>query len=369
MKRLKNALSIRGDCLYCPLPLALDAYWNCLTDCHHCYFRHLNHTWGTDLRPADPEDVQRKLQAGVKNKTPKTPLAHALASRKTLRLGNKSDPFQEAERTYHVARDLVRVLTEERWTFVIQTRFTGVMMETAMEEIKSAHFRRLLQVMPVVSPGLDRDWEVLERGRTTPPRLRLSHLSFLRDVGVPYGLNGEPFIPGYHTVEDFKSTMQLLRDHGIDRYNTYNFHFNAFVAKRLHAIGVDIERIWYHNQDEQWRPILAQLLQLGETYGVRIGCPDFVNSGKAHREPANTCCGLDVPRPCTYNAHTWKRMLQEGRDPQEILAGTWDGVGDQEEGRRIMEGTTDKMYTMHDAGFGPEEERDETGDQNTFGIV
>jgi hypothetical protein len=311
----------------------------------------LNHTWGTDLRPADPEAIQRKLRAAVKNKSPRSTLAHALAAKKTIRMGSRSDPFQDAELKHGVARDIIRVLTEERWTFVIQTRFTGNLLNTAVDELRAAHFEHLLHVMPIMSPGLDRDWEELERKRTTPPRQRLAHLSFLRGAGVPYGLNGEPFIPGYHTVEDFRQTLMLLRDHGIKRYNTYNFHFNAYVAKRLNAIDVDIEKIWFENQDAQWSKTLPKLLALGHDYGIDIGCPDFVNSGPHYREPANTCCGLDVPRPSLFNAHTWKRMLQDKQDPRDILDETWEGIGDREMGRAVMFGTTDKFYTMKDAGM------------------
>ena len=72
MKKLKNSLTVRGDSLYCPLSFSLDSYGNCLTDCYHCYLRHLNHVWGEDLKPIDLELLEKKLEAGIKNKNPKT---------------------------------------------------------------------------------------------------------------------------------------------------------------------------------------------------------------------------------------------------------------------------------------------------------
>ncbi len=86
-----------------------------------------------------------------------------------------------------------------------------------------------------------------------------------------------------------------------------------FFAKRLHAIGIDIERIWYYNQDAQWKPILQQLLDISKKHGIILGCPDFVNTGPEWRETRNTCCGVQVPNPCTYNTHHWKHFAQGGK--------------------------------------------------------
>lgn len=342
---------MRGDSLYCPLSLSLDAYGNCLTDCHHCYLRNLNHVWDSDLKPADLDLLENKLINGLKNKTPKTPLAYALSSKKTIRFGNKTDPFQEIERELKVSKQILNILTRLNWTFVIQTRFTDVMMDYFDRQLLRAHYKKLLTIMPVMSPGLDRDWEILERGRTTPPETRVKQAAFLQKQGIPVGFNGEPFIPGFHTVKEFEDTLKLLKSHGIKRYNTYNFHFNHFVAKRLHAIGVDIEAIWFHNQDKQWKPILRQLLDIAKKHGFILGNPDFVNTGKDWVEQANTCCGVDVPNPCTYNTHFFKKYKQQGFPEEYIMDCTWDGTGDYLEGLSILRGTCNKMYNLKDAGL------------------
>jgi DNA repair photolyase len=350
MKQLKNSLTIRGDSLYCPLPLSLDSYGNCLVDCVHCYFRNLNAVWGQDLKPVDLELLDKQLTNGPLNKTPKTPLAYCLSQKKTIRFGNKADPFQPAELEHRVSREAIKLLIKHNWTFVIQTRFTHILMEY-LDLIQEAHSKNLITIMPVISPGLDRDWEVLEHFQTTPVFTRLKQAKELIQLDIPLGINGEPFIPGYHTVEDFEITLQKLKLFNIPSYNTYNFHFNAFVAKRLHAIGIDIEKIWYYNQDAQWQKILQQLLDLSKQYGIRLGCPDFVNSGTLWRERANTCCGVEVANPCTYNTHHFKRAAQRGKNLQQILNETWDGSGDYEQGKAIILGTTDKMFTLKDAGF------------------
>ncbi len=345
-KLLKNPLSVRGDSLYCPLAFSLDSYWNCLCDCLHCYLRRMNETWGKELRPADIEEVNKRLTNGPQNHNPKTPLAWCLKNKKTIRWGNKSDPFQPAEAEHRVSRSLFKLLIKHNWTFVIQTMCTDI-LEEYEKYIYQAHEKRLITIMPVVSPGLDRDWQELERKATTKPLHRLLFLQKLIKNGVPGGVNGEPFIPGYHTIDDFEDTLKLLKSLGINRYNTYNFHFNAFVAKRLHAHGIDIERIWYMNQDSQWRPILQQLLDLSKKYNIILGCPDFVNSGPDWIECANTCCGIDVPNPCTWNTHYFKKFAQNG---QEITSDLYDGTGSQEQGMKIIEGKPGDFYTLKDAG-------------------
>jgi len=349
LKTYKAALSVRGDCLYCPLPFSLDSYWNCGTNCHHCYFRRLNHTWGTEQRKADPQAVYRQLRAGLRNPNPKSNLAHCLSKKKTIRFGNKSDPLQPCEDQHKVTLKLIRILTKLQWSFVVQTRFTERLMRYEEWLIRS-NKSGLLSLMPIISPGLSKDWEVLERGRTTPIKERLKHCRHFLKLGVNLGVNGEPFIPGYHKVSDFEKTCRLLKAYGIKSYNTYNFHFNAFVAKRLHAIGIDIEKIWYHNRDEYWKPILQQLLDISKKHGIILGCPDFVNSGPDWIESRNTCCGVQVPNPCTYNTHHWKHLIQGGAlQTDEVDRFTYDGIGDREEARKILTGEKCDMYTMKDA--------------------
>lgn len=349
-KKLKSGVTLRGDSCYCPLCLSIDSYGNCLEDCWHCYLRNLNHVWGEDLKPVDIELLDRKLGAGLNNKTPKTPLAHCLAQKKTIRWGNKTDPFQNIELKYKIAPHIFFLLNKYEWTFVIQTRFTHI-LRTYERHIMRSHKRGLITIMPVISPGLEKDWEILERGRTTPVFERLEDIRHWIKKGVPVGVNGEPFIPGYHTEKDFERTMIELKRFGVPSYNTYNFHFNPFVAKRLHAIGIDIEKIWFYNQDAEWKKILRNLMDLATKYGIKLGCPDFVNTGPDWIEPANTCCGVNVPNPCTFNTHHFKRLKQEGKSAEEIYNISNDGSGDPSTALTIINGGKCQFYTLKDTGL------------------
>jgi len=348
-KTYKSAVGIRGDCLYCPLPFSIDSYWNCEADCHHCYLRKLNRTWGQDLRPADPEQIRRKLEAGLKNKNPKTSLANALRLKKTIRFGNKTDPFQPAEIKHKVSMRILQHLIDLNWTFVIQTHFLGnlVLCEPLLQEARD---KKLLTVMPVISPGAEWDWETLERKRTTPIDKRFRIMRRWVRTGYAVGVNGEPFIPGLHTTEQFRDLLLRLKDIGVESYNTYNLHLNDHVAKRFHSIGLDIEKIWTMNQDRPWRKIQKKLCEIADDVGIRLGCPDFVNTGSDWKEQANTCCGINVPNPSLFNTHYWKSMLQAGHDKEHIENTTWEGIGNKEEGLKILTGKKGDFYTMKDAG-------------------
>lgn len=343
----RDGLSVRGDSLYCPLPLSVDPYNNCLIDCHHCYMRRLNHVWGSELRPLDDEAFKKKLVNGLKNPNPKSPLAHCLARKKTIRIGNKADGFQPIENELKITHRVIQILEELEWSYVIQTRFMSNVWD-----IRHTLRRDTAILLPVVSPGLDRDWEVLERKRTDPPRVRLRLLKeFIEKRKFHGGVNGEPFIPGFHTIEDFTDTIKLLRDYGIRRYNTYNLHLNDYVLKRLNKIGLDIKKIWEMNQDKHWGPIQKQLCDIAKAYDVILGCPDFVNTGPDWSERANTCCGIDVPNPSRFNTHYFKNLLQTGVQQDDVLELTWEGIGDQDQGRKIVEGRKGDFYTMADAGL------------------
>lgn len=349
MATYKAAVGVRTDCLYCALPLQIDSYWGCVPDCAHCNFRRLNRTWGDDLRPADPEAVERKLRNGLKNKNPRSPLAAALARKTTIRLGAKSDPYQDAEKVHHVTRRIQEGLIRLEWTYILMTRHLHNLLPD-LDVIDAAHELGLVQLMPVISPGAELDWEVLEYKKTCPIPRRLRIIRRLIERGYKVGVNGEPFIPGYHTPEQFRDVLRRIKEVGVESYNIYNLHVNDLVLKRLHAIGLDIEKIWRYNQDDKWLPILRELLDISIEEGMRVGCPDFVNSGWDFEQQPNTCCGLDAPNPSTFNTHHWKRVIQAGGigSMDDILEETADGIGSWEEGQIVLQGKSRTVYTMDD---------------------
>lgn len=340
---LEIPVTMRGDSAYCPLPLSLDTYGNCETDCLHCYFRRLNHIWGKDLKPARMEAIKKQLTPGPRAKNPVT---MAVRMNKTIKIGNKTDPYQAPEKALKITRKALFFLTQRRISFVIQTRSTELLLRD-IDLLKD--YKDLVTIMPVITAGLERDWVTFERKRTTHPLKRLEHVQYLKDMGFNVGINGEPFIPGFHTVTEAENLLKMISQIGTS-WNTYNFHENEFVYKRMAKLpGVDIVHIWEQNKDEHWKGYLKEIIRISKDLGVTLGCPDFINSGD-YVEKSNTCCGINVPNPFKFNAVNFKKRFLNGMSKESILSECWEGIGDYEEGETLFK-KNQKIYTLEDIRY------------------
>ena len=347
MIEYKNPFCIRWDKLNCPVPLTIESYWACEADCHHCPGRKLNEIWGKEQRVTDPEKVERKLTNALRNKTPKSDIAVALKKKKTIWLGRKSDPYQPIENEMKITKQIVETLWCLDWSYIVCSRYTE-----NMERDFGLYLTSKAHLLIEITPGGESDWELFERKRTTPIPDRLKSIQRWIKEGLNVGVRGEPFIPGYHTTIEFRDMLKRIKSYGVKSYNTYNLHLNKYNAKRLHAIGLDIERIWEHNQDRWWKPIQRKLCQIADEEGITLGCPDFVNVPKGWKSQTNTCCGVSVPRPFRFNTHHWRHLLQNGHPPTEVLEKTWEGIGSDEEKEKakvIMFDKSKDIYTMGDA--------------------
>ena len=350
MKEYKNPITVRQDHLTCPLPLALESYWNCEADCLHCMGRRLNKIWGEEQRKTNPANVYNLLTKVRRTST--NPISQALAKKKTFFLGRKADPYQPIELKETVTAQLIEILFELDWSFAICSRYQANLIQDIGLLVKKKH---LVTVLTELNPGGDQDWSLLERERTTPPMQRLQVSKQLQDNGIKVGVRGEPFIPGYHTFAQFRDTLRMLKSYGLKSYNIYSLHINEYTIKRLYSVGLDIERIWELNQDKHWKAIQRKLCDIAQQEGIILGCPDFVNVRKDYSCPANTCCGVSVPEPFTYNTHHWRNELVAGKSKPEILKCTWEGIGtpdDMEKGYSILLSKAKKdYYTFNDAGL------------------
>lgn len=351
MQEYKNPIVIRHNHVNCPLPLTLESYWNCDADCIHCMGRKLNQIWGKEQRVTNPEKVKSHLIKILNSKPSANPITKALQLKKAIWLGRKSDPYQTIDIEKKVTRELVKTLIELDWSFVICSRY---ITEALRDEDLFLNPKSKMVFLMELTPGGDSDWEIFEHKRTTRPEKRLRIIKNWMSKGINCGVRGEPFIPGYHTEEQFRDTLKRLRSFGIKSYNTYNLHMNEYTLKRMHAIGIDIEKIWRHNQDDLWRPIQQKLCQIADEENIILGCPDFVNTPKGWIQKTNTCCGVDVKNSFKFNTHVWKRALQIGNISKDnLISRTWEGLGNQKDldlAEQILFGRKNKdVYTMEDA--------------------
>lgn len=346
MKVYKSPLTIRGDSLYCPLAFGLDSYWQCPYNCRYCYCRGLNATWGNEQRVADPDLVLNTLRSGGGKGN--SSLSNAIRNRNTIRFGNKTDPFPPEERGLGVTRRILVGLKELDWSVKLETKSTDYLRSEYLNTLDSGR----CIITSTVTCGLSKDWAAFESPLLPTPESRLAALREMSRLGFQVGVISEPFLPGWHTIEDWRNLLTALLDHGIQRVNVYHAHLNAFVLKRLNEVnGLDVEEVWRSNEDSEWRPVLKQIVEETRKVGIVLGCPDFVNSGPFSQQ-SNTCCGVDVPRPTTFNFINWKQQGQRhGGVSWDDAEATWDGVGDKDLAHKIFDGKDVEFYGWDDVGW------------------
>lgn len=350
MRTFKNPITIRSGQLTCPLPLSLESYWACEADCYHCIGRRLNKVWGEEQRAADPEDVKRRLLNGLKKDSKTNPISQALFRKKAFFFGRKADPYQPVEMELRVTKKLIEVLFELEWSFAICSRYQHNM------DVDTELFLQgpeLIHILVEITPGGEKDRELFERNRTTPVEDRLKIASKWIKKGLTVGVRGEPFIPGYHTTNQFRDMLRLLNSYGISSYNIYNLHINPHNIRRLHDIGLDIEKIWELNQDKHWGKYQKKLCQIADEEGITLGCPDFVNVPVDWMPCTNTCCGINVNNAFTFNTNYWRKLKLKGLSPEKILSKSWEGIGTQEDrdnAETIVNGKkSNDFFTFKDA--------------------
>jgi len=338
--------------LTCPLALALESYWNCEADCYHCMGRRLNKIWGEDQRCTDPEDVKKTLLNAIQNKNPKSIIKQALHLKKAFFLGRKADPYQPIEVEKKITQRLLKILIELEWPVVVCSRY-----QENMERDEDLFLEKNIHLLTEITPGGEADWELFERKRTTPIEDRLQITRRWQRKGIKVGVRGEPYIPGYHTLDQFRDMLKRLKSYELKSYNTYNLHINEYTIKRLCLIGLDIEKIWTLNQDKYWKTTQKELCKIADEVGVTLGTPDFVNVPTDWTQTTNTCCGIDVCNALTFNAHNWRTLLLDpkGFSSKGILSRTWEGIGTQDDidqAELIVLGKPSKeYYTFKDANL------------------
>ena len=344
----KSPLTIRGDSLYCPLAFGLDSYWQCPYNCLYCFCRALNHTWGNEQRCADPAAVLEQLERGQANPTPRSPLAWAIHNKNTIRFGNKSDPFPPEEAELGVTRNILAGLQRLNWSIKLETKTIDFLKPDYLPLLDPDR----VIITCTVTCGLNRDRKAFEPIDLPTPEARLRALADAQQLGFQVGVISEPFLPGWHTLEDWDQLLMALQDHQIKRVNVYHAHLNAFVLKRLNELPeIDIEKIYSLNQDVKWKPILHEIIKRTELAGITLGCPDWVNSG-SFKHDCNTCCGVNVPVPTRFNFINWKEFgLVWGNIDWEMAQGFWDGVGNLVAGQHAFDGTSSEFYGFRDIGW------------------
>ncbi len=185
-----RSLISRCDSPRVPFRWTINPYRGCEFGCRYCYARYTHEFM--ELR--DPEDFERQIfakawsDAGLRRELGKIPREDGIA------IGTATDPYQPAERRFHLTRRLIEALVRERGRHLSFTTKSDLVARDAelLAELSRRNVVHVNFTVTTVDEALARLTEPL----APRPELRLKALAELRSSGVLAGVFASPVLPG-----------------------------------------------------------------------------------------------------------------------------------------------------------------------------
>ena len=112
----------------------------------------------------------------------------------TIVIGTATDPYQPAERIFHVTRDVLQVLSEERsLRLVVITKSALITRDVDLLSRIMQHSRLTIHMSLIT---LDRELARRIEPRAPTPEARLRAMRRLSEAGIDVGVNVMPVLPG-----------------------------------------------------------------------------------------------------------------------------------------------------------------------------
>jgi DNA repair photolyase len=106
--------------LICPLPLKIDTYRGCSTRCAYCSLNGLR-TGISGSNSVQPNSIRYIEKFFYKRKTG---MERALIDQRSpVQIGVSADPLQPAEKQFHVALKVLKILQDKEYPCVITTKY------------------------------------------------------------------------------------------------------------------------------------------------------------------------------------------------------------------------------------------------------
>jgi DNA repair photolyase len=185
----------RNDSPDIPFDRSINPYRGCEHGCVYCFARP-SHSY-VDLSPGIDfetrifykENAARLLEQALRK-------PHYRCA--PIAMGTNTDPYQGAERTLGITRDLLKVMLRYRHPVTIVTK--GSLITRDLDLLSELARARLVSVMLSVTT-LDNDLKRRLEPRTPSGATRLKTVSALAEAGVPVGVMVAPVIPAINDHE------------------------------------------------------------------------------------------------------------------------------------------------------------------------
>lgn len=192
-----EGLNVSSKFAICGLPIRVDTYKTCTFGCTYCFSNNRKICeFDKTIQIANIESVKKRLDRIFnKQKYDSTNFLDSLIAQEiTWHCGGMSDPFQPAEKKYHVTKDLVDVCNEYGITILFSTK-------TAT--LYNANVRPDLHTFQLSVTNVDNRKDLEPGVPDIQKRIDLFHA--LKREGFRVGIRIQPFIPNVSTLEIVKA--------------------------------------------------------------------------------------------------------------------------------------------------------------------
>lgn len=218
-----------------PFQWTVNPYRGCEFGCKYCYARYTHEFM--ELR--DSEDFEFRIFAKQFSRPAFRSELARIPPRDHIAIGTATDPYQPAERRFHLTRNMLEVLATERGRkFSIVTKSDLVARDASLlARIAKANVLHVNITVTTVDPDLARKLEP----RAPRPDLRLNALRELIAHNVPAGVFSMPVLPGItDSMENLRNVARAAADAGA-RHHVANVLFLRPCARQVFLPFVERE--------------------------------------------------------------------------------------------------------------------------------
>jgi DNA repair photolyase len=202
-----------------PFAWSINPYRGCQHGCNFCYARRTH--WFLDQDGVN--DWSKRIFAKVNApQVLRRELAHPSWQREEVHIGTATDPYQPAEGTYRLTRQILEALRDFQTPANIVTRSTMVARDRdILRQMADGPGAMVCFSIATMDPILAREIEP----DVPPPQRRLDALHTLVEAGIPAGVLLAPVLPAItDRLDQLSAVVEAAKAHGASSLWTNALH-------------------------------------------------------------------------------------------------------------------------------------------------
>lgn len=240
----KYYLAITSQLPFCSTPIRLDTYNRCSFGCEYC-FAATREGFGrpSEIQIASPESLRKRLKrvfsSGVRNSS----LDEFLARKVPIQLGGMSDPFPTLEKTKSVSLEIIKILNEYEYPFIISTKSDVFLNADYISLLKESNV--FVRFSTTVAEDVDR--KSIDKGCPELHKI-FSSAEKLSSYDIPVSFRFQPVIPGLE--ENFIVLLEQASKCGVKQISVEYLKVSLEANKNF---GKNLKRILKNNPIDYYK--------------------------------------------------------------------------------------------------------------------